>query len=73
MTVKHFLEQTTGINRVDIVDANGFVFDIDATAISILKYVDKEIVGFDFDTRVERASDGKIERIQTLAILRIAD
>lgn len=74
MTVKDFLEQTTNINRVDIIAKDGFVLDMNATAISILKYIDKEIIGFEFDTRVERTSDGKnIEHIQILATLRIAD
>lgn len=73
MTVRHFLEQTTGINRIDIVDKDSFVLDMDATAISILKYIDKEIIHFDFDTRVERTSDGNMEYIQIVAILKIAD
>ena len=73
MTVKDFLKQTTGINRVDLVDKDGFVIDIDASTISILKYIDREIINFEFDTRVEKTSDGNIEHIRVLAILRIAD
>ena len=73
MTVKDFLKRTAGINRVDIIDKDGFVVDVDSTAISILKYIDKEIIKITFDTRVERTSDENIEHIQVLATLKIAD
>ena len=73
MTVKDFLMRTAGINRVDIIDKDGFIVDVDSTAISILKYIDREIIKITFDTRVKRTSDGDIEHTQVLATLKIAD
>ena len=73
MTVKDFLKRTAGINRVDIIDKDGFIVDVDSTAISILKYIDREIIKIIFDTRVKRTSDGDMEHIQVLATLKIAD
>lgn len=48
MTVKDFLLHVQGIRRIDLIDSEGYVIDMDATAITIIPYLDSKIDTLEF-------------------------
>lgn len=48
MTVKEFLSCAKGIERIDLVDSEGYVIHTDVTAITVIPYLDHEIDTLEF-------------------------
>ena len=49
MTVKDFLSCAKGIERIDLVDSEGFVIHTDVTAITVIPYLDSEFDTLEFE------------------------
>ena len=49
MTVKEFLSCAKGIERIDLVDSEGFVIHTDVTAITVIPYLDSEFDTLEFE------------------------
>lgn len=57
MTVREFLGKTAGLTRVDFTDTEGFILECNATAFSVLPFLDYEISSFYFGHN-ESTKDG---------------
>lgn len=49
MTVKDFLSCAKGIERIDLVDSEGFVIHTDVTAITVIPYLGSEFDTLEFE------------------------
>ena len=63
MTVKDFLSRAEGIERIDLVDSEGFVIHTNVTAITVIPYLGSEIDTLEFtnnETGVPGDNDVKV-------------
>ena len=71
MTVKDFLSCSKGIERIDLVDSEGFVIDINVTAITVIPYLDSEIDSLEFsNNETDVPGDNDVKVVIFLAKLR---
>lgn len=49
MTVKEFLSCAKGIERIDLVDSEGFIIHANVTAITVIPYLDSELATLEFE------------------------
>lgn len=63
MTVKEFLSCAKGIERIDLVDSEGFIIHTNVTAITVIPYLDMEIDTLEFannETDIPGDNDVKV-------------